>query len=147
MKLLLAGRLAWKNDEFLQLLKTYKYREDVIITGYVEEEIIRKLIASAYALVYPSLFEGFGVPILEAMKCNVPVLTSEKTSMQEIGENAALYFDASDHQDIADKLMLIYKDENLRKDLMEKGKTIAIKYSWEKTAGLLWECVQRTVSS
>jgi glycosyltransferase involved in cell wall biosynthesis len=146
MKLVLAGRLAWKNDEFLQLLKTYKYRDDVILTGYMEEKELVDLLGSAYALVYPSLFEGFGVPVLEAMKCNVPALTSEKTSMQEIAEDAGLYFNPNDHADIADKLMLIYKDEALRKSMIEKGKVVAEKYSWKHTTELLWESIRKAAS-
>jgi glycosyltransferase involved in cell wall biosynthesis len=141
MKLVLAGRLAWKNDEFLELLKTYKYREDVILTGYLEQKELVLLMASAYALVYPSVFEGFGVPVVEAMKCEVPVLTSANTSMQEIGEDAALYFDPSNHTDMAEKLMLIYKDEDLRQSLILKGKAVARKYSWKKSAELLWGCI------
>jgi glycosyltransferase involved in cell wall biosynthesis len=144
MKLVLTGRLAWKNGEFLQLLKTYKYRKDVLLTNYISEEELVQLMGAAYALVYPSFFEGFGVPVLEGMKCGVPVLTSANTSMQEIGEDAALYFNPADHTDIADKLMLIYKDENLRNRLIEKGKAIAEKYSWQRTADLLWESVLRT---
>ncbi|HEU4633363.1 MAG TPA: glycosyltransferase family 1 protein [Flavisolibacter sp.] len=141
MKLVLAGRLAWKNETFLQLFKTYKYRDDVILTGYLSEKELARLTAAAYALVYPSLFEGFGVPVLEAMKCGVPALTSANTSMQEIGEDAALYFDPADHADIADKLMLIYKDENLRNRLRARGKTVAEKYSWQRTGDLLWESI------
>ena len=141
MKLVLAGRLAWKNDEFLELLKTYKYREDVVLTGYLEQGELVLLMASAYALVYTSVFEGFGVPVVEAMKCEVPVLTSANTSMQEIGGDAALYFDASSHIDMAEKLMLIYKDEELRHSLIQKGKAVARKYSWKKSAELLWGCI------
>ena len=121
MKLVVVGRLAWKNNEFLQLISTYKYRSDVVLTGYLPEEELARLMASAYALVYPSMFEGFGVPVAEAMKCRVPVLTSEKTSMQEVAGEAGLYFNPNDHADIADKMMLIYKDENLRNQLIEKG--------------------------
>lgn len=138
-KLVLAGRLAWKNDEFIELLKTYKYKDDVVLTGYIEEKELADLTASAYALVYPSFFEGFGVPVLEGMKCNIPVLTSRGTSMEEIGEDAALYFNPNDVDEIADKMMMIYKDETLRKNLIEKGKMISAKYSWERTAGLLWQ--------
>ena len=141
MKLVLAGRLAPKNEDFLQLLTTYKYRDDVVLTNYVSEEAMVQLMGAAYALVHPSLFEGFGLPVLEAMKCGVPVLTSGNTSMQEIGEDGALYFHPTDHADIADKLMLIYKDENLRSSLIAKGKLIAAKYSWERTAGLVWESI------
>lgn len=145
MKMVIAGRLAWKNEEFLQLLKTYKYRSDIVMTGYLPEEELSVVLAASYALVYPSLFEGFGMPVVEAMKCNVPVLTSGKTSMEEAAGNAALYFDPNDHQDIADKMMLIYKDENLRKQLIDKGKLNAEKYSWEKSAELFWESILKTV--
>ena len=145
MKLVLAGRLAWKNDDFLQLLKTYKYRNDIVLTNYLEEDKLVKLVGSSYALVYPSIFEGFGVPVLEAMKCKIPVLTSEKTSMQEIARDAGLYFDPNSYTDMADKMMLIYKDEELRRKLIEKGEVIAAEYTWQHTAGLLWETMMKTV--
>lgn len=145
MKLVLAGRMAWKNDGFIQLLKTYRYRDDVILTGYIPEQQLAALVASAYALVYPSLFEGFGVPVVEAMKSGVPALTSTDSSMQEIGGEAALYFDPADHQDIADKMMLIYKDETLRQRLVQAGFGQAALYSWQRTADLLWESMMNCV--
>ena len=141
MKLVLAGRLAWKNDTFLQLLQTYKYRDDVVLTHYLEQPELERLVAAAYALVYPSLFEGFGVPVLEGMKSGVPVLTSTGSSMQEIAEDAALYFNPADHADIADKMMLIYKDETRRMLLIEKGKLVAARYSWPRAGDLLWESI------
>jgi glycosyltransferase involved in cell wall biosynthesis len=144
-KLVLVGRLAWKNDDFLRLLKTYKYREDVIITGYIPESELAQLTGSAYAMIYPSLFEGFGVPVLEAMKSEIPVLTSTNTSMQEISEEAALYFDPLNVTDIADKLMLIYKDEDIRNSMIQKGKKRAKEFSWKCTAHLLWQCIEKTV--
>ncbi|HEX2606190.1 MAG TPA: glycosyltransferase family 1 protein [Flavisolibacter sp.] len=139
MKLVLAGRLAWKNDAFLDLLKTYKYREDVVLTGYLPEAELAGLMASAYALVYPSLFEGFGVPVIEAMKCGIPALTSAHSAMEEIGGEAALYFDAASPADMAEKLMLIYKDENRRAQLIASGRERAALYTWKRTADLLWE--------
>ena len=145
MKLLIVGRLAWKNEEFLQLMKAYKYRNDVVLTGYLTEEELAEVLASSHALVYPSLFEGFGVPVIEAMKCNVPVLTSEKTSMEEAGGDAALYFNPANHNDIAEKMMLIYKDEKLRKSMIEKGRQNAEKYNWEKSADLFWQTILKTV--
>ena len=143
MKLVLAGRMAWKNNAFHELLKTYKYRDDVVVTGYIDEGALAALIASSYALVYPSFFEGFGVPVVEAMQSGVPALTSENSSMQEIGGEAGLYFDPSSPADIADKLMLIYKDEGLRNRMIEKGFDIAKTYSWERTANLMWESMMR----
>jgi glycosyltransferase involved in cell wall biosynthesis len=145
-KLIIAGRLAWKNDKLIESLKTYKYREDVIMPGYVEETELVNLLASAYCLVYPSLYEGFGVPPLEAMQSNVPVITSQNSSMQEICGDAALYADPHNHTDIADKMMQIYKDETLRKQLIEKGFDTAKKYSWDRTADLLWQTIIKTVS-
>jgi len=144
MKLVLAGRLAWKNNEFLELLKTYKYKDDVVLTGYLEENELAGLMASAYAFVYPSLFEGFGVPVVEAMRCGVPVLTSKASSMEEISEDAALYFDPQNIDDMADKLMRIYKDEDGRRTLIEKGLLVASKYTWEKTADAVWESIVAT---
>jgi glycosyltransferase involved in cell wall biosynthesis len=145
-KLVLAGRLAWKNNDLLELLKTYRYRDDVVLTGYLELEELQQLAASAYALVYPSFFEGFGVPVLEGMKSGVPVLTSKQSSMQEVGGDAALYFDPHDANDMADKLMLIYKREDLRKKLVLAGLERAKAYSWDKTAELMWKAIQKGIS-
>ena len=143
MKLVLAGRLAWKYQSFIENLKSYKYRNDVVMTGYVEEKELVKLIGSAYGLVYPSLLEGFGVPVLEAMQCNVPVITSINTSMQEIAKDTALFAEPDNYKDIGEKMMLLYKDENLRKELIEKGKLVAAEYNWDRTAELLWQTILR----
>jgi len=145
MKLVLAGRLAWKYESFTENLKSYKYRDDVILIGYVPEDELVKLIGSAYGLVYPSLLEGFGVPVLEAMQCNVPVITSAASSMQEIAGDAALYAKPDDHTDIADKTMLLYKDEKLRNELIRKGQLVVKQYSWDRTAALLWQSILKAV--
>jgi glycosyltransferase involved in cell wall biosynthesis len=145
MKLVLAGRLAWKYDSFVKNLKTYKYRDDVVMTGYVNEEEIRKLVGAAYAMVYPSLFEGFGVPVLEAMQCDVPVITSLYSSMQEIANEAALYADPESPADIAEKMMLLYKDEKLRSQLIEKGRVTGKQYSWDLSAERLWMSIEKAM--
>ena len=146
MKLVLTGRLAWKYDSFVKNLKTYKYRDDVVMTGYVGEEEIKKLIGSAYAMVYPSLFEGFGVPVLEAMQSDVPVITSLNSSMQEIAKEAALYADPESPADIAEKMMLLYKDERLRSQLIEKGRVTGKQYSWEQSAEHLWQSIEKAMN-
>jgi glycosyltransferase involved in cell wall biosynthesis len=144
-KLVLAGRLAWKYDAFIESIKTYKYRDDVVLTGYLEENELTRLMASAYALVYPSLLEGFGMPVIEAMRCHVPVITSAGTAMEEVASGAALLADPTDHNDIAEKMMLLYKDEKLRDQLIEKGKTVFPLYSWDHAAHQLWECIVKAV--
>jgi glycosyltransferase involved in cell wall biosynthesis len=146
MKLVLAGRLAWKNEDFLKLLRTFRFRDDVILTGYLEEKDLARLLAGAYALVYPSFFEGFGVPVVEAMKCHVPVLTSEGTSMQEIAGEAALYFNPREVNEMAEAMMRIYKDERLRSGLILKGKETVLQYSWDRTAALVGSAIERAVN-
>jgi glycosyltransferase involved in cell wall biosynthesis len=144
-KLVLAGRLAWKYKHFVESLKTYKYREDVVLTGYLEEKDLAMVTGAAYAMVYPSLWEGFGVPVLEAMRCGVPVITSQNSPMQEVAGDAALYVDPADHKSIADKMMLLYKDEKLRNELIQKAVPINQQYTWERTAGLLWESITKAM--
>lgn len=144
-KLVLAGRLAWKYKSFTESLKSYKHRDDVVLTGYLEEEVAN-VIGAAYALVYPSVWEGFGVPVVEAMRCEVPVITSANSSMQEIAKDSALYADPADHNDIAEKMMLMYKDENLRNELIGKGREIVDQYNWDRSAELLWESIVKTSS-
>ena len=145
MKLVLTGRLAWKYESFKESLKSYKYRNDVVMTGYVEDSDLVLLIGSAYGMIYPSLLEGFGVPVLEAMRCDVPVITSANSSMQEIAKDAALFADVESHTNIADKMMLLYKDENLRKELIQKGREVAAVYNWDKTAALLWQSIVKAI--
>lgn len=145
MKLVLTGRLAWKYDGFLQDLKHYKYREDVVLTGYVNENDLVDLTAAAYAMVYPSFHEGFGVPVLEAMRAGVPVITSQDSSMQEIAGEAALYADPSQPSSIAEQMMRIYKDESLRDVLVEKGFEACRPFTWNRTAKLLWESMMKAL--
>ena len=145
LKLVLAGRLAWKYDSLIEKLKTYKYRNDVVLLNYVNEDALAKLTASAYALVYPSFFEGFGVPVLEAMQCGVPVITSTGSSMQEIAHDAALYADPCNYLDLAEKMMHLYKDETLHTTLIQKATSIASQYTWDHTANLLWLSIQKAL--
>jgi glycosyltransferase involved in cell wall biosynthesis len=140
-KLVLTGMPAGKNRQFIKSMESYKYREDVVMTGWVEETELVKIIGSAYALVYPSLGEGSGIPVLEAMRCHVPVITSGNSAMQEIAKDAALYADPNDHNDIAEKMMRLYKDENLRRQLIEKGKLTGSLYNWDSSAQLFWESI------
>lgn len=147
MQLVIAGRLAWKYAAFTEKLKTYKYRNEVHLTGYLPQQELAELTASAYALVYPSLFEGFGVPPLEAMNCEVPVITSSVSSIPEICGDAALYANPGSYEDMADKMMLLYKDEQLRTSLIARGKIQSGIYSWDKTAALLWNCIEETMQA
>ena len=113
----------------------------IILTGQLEEKEKANLLGSAYAFIYPPVKEGFGLAVPEAINCQVPVITSPGSAMQEIAGDAALYADPNDHKDIADKMMLLYKDESLRNSLVQKGKLIAAQYSWDKAADLFWQSI------
>ena len=146
MKLLVAGRLAWQYDDVLTKLKTYKYRNDVVLLDYVPEDQLAKLTAAAYALVYPSYFEGFGLPIIEAMQSEVPVITSHTSSMPETGGDAALYANPSDPDAIAKQMLHLYRDESLRARLIAAGKEQAARFSWDTAAAQLWEVIVATAA-
>ncbi len=147
MQLLIAGRLAWDYEQFSESLKTYKYRQDVQLLGYLPQDQLASITAAAYALVYPSFFEGFGVPIVEAMQSGVPVITSNTSSMPEIAGSAALLADPHSISDLAEQMMRIFKDESLRNELIQKGFEQSNKFSWDKTADLLWESILQAVET
>ncbi|RXK60505.1 glycosyltransferase family 1 protein [Lacibacter luteus] len=142
MKLVIAGRLAWKTEEFTKLLATFKFRNDVIITGYLQRNELAILTASAYAMVYPSYFEGFAVPPLEALQCAVPAIVANSSAMPEVGADAYLYINPESAEDIAEKMMLIYKDENLRSRLIANGSERVKLYNWDDAAEKMWQCIQ-----
>ena len=134
MKLVLAGRLAWQHEAFTDALARYKFRDDVILTGYVPADAHRELVAAAYALVYPSLWEGFGIPLLEAMQSGVPVLCSQSGALPETAADAGLYFDPTQPEDIARQLSRMYIDETERARLIERGRERAQMFSWQRSA-------------
>ncbi len=144
MKLVMVGRMAWQTDEIEEVKTLMPYKEDVIWTGYLGIGELSRLMGAAYALVYPSFFEGFGIPIADALACNVPVITSSVSSMPEVGGDAALYVDPHSVEDIAAKLNFIYKDERLRGQLVANCRAQAAKFSWDHSAAQLWELLVYT---
>ena len=147
MKLLVAGRLAWHYDSTLEKLKTYKFRDDVVLLNYLPEDELAKITASAYAMVFPSFYEGFGVPVIEAMQCGVPVITSNTSSLPEIAGTAALYGEPDNADAIAKQMLQLYKDETSRSKLIEAGIQQAKKFNWDKTADLFWQTITETIGN
>jgi len=143
IKLVVVGRMAWQFDEIAQAKAHMPFKEDVVWTGYMDVLELAKITGAAYALVYPSLFEGFGIPILEAMTCDVPVIVSNTSSMPEVAGDAGLLVDPNSIDDIADKMMMIYRDEDLRQKLIEAAKIQKKKFSWDSSAEKLWDCLMK----
>ncbi|WP_345079341.1 glycosyltransferase family 1 protein [Nemorincola caseinilytica] len=146
MKLVIVGRPAWKYDEVEILRHTMPFKEDVRWVGYMNVDELSKVIGGAYALVYASLFEGFGIPILEALQCNVPAIVSNTSSMPEVAGDAALLTDPADPDDIAAKMHTLYKDETLRARLIANAATQVQKFTWQGAADRLWACMMQCVS-
>lgn len=147
MKLLVAGRKAWQYDDLLEKIKTYKYREDVVLLDYLPEEQLQRVTAAAYALVYPSWFEGFGLPILEAMQCGVPVICSNTSSMPEVAGDAALLVDPADPDAIAKEMLSLYRNEGVRNAFITKGLERAGQFSWDTSAIAIYESLRKAALS
>jgi glycosyltransferase involved in cell wall biosynthesis len=145
IKLVMAGR-NWSYEEAMKVHGTLQYKEDVVFPGHLSRIDLSRLMAGASALVYVSLFEGFGIPIVEAMNCDVPVITSNASSMPEIAGDAGLQADPFSVPDIAAKMKMLCDDEMLRQDLISKGKIQRQKFTWQRTADRLWDCVMRSVN-
>lgn len=134
MKLVLIARLAWNAQEFLDTLATAKYKSDIIHLNEIYNEEVNALTASAMAMVYVSFFEGFGLPILEAMHCNVPVICSKVSSMPEVAGDAALLVDPYSIVEIATAMQDLYDNPDLRSTLVQKAQIQRNKFDWKRTA-------------
>jgi glycosyltransferase involved in cell wall biosynthesis len=132
--LILVGKKGWLYEEILSAPKTYGVLKNVIFLDFVSDDALPTLYKQAIAFILPSLYEGFGLPVLEAMKYGCPVITSNVSSLPEAGGDAALYVDPEDVHDIAKKMIQIREDKTLRKSLIAKGDKQAGRFSWEKTA-------------
>jgi glycosyltransferase involved in cell wall biosynthesis len=133
-KLVLVGKCAWLYDETLRALDETGVRDSVVLTGYVPEKDLPALYSSALCFIYPSYFEGFGLPPLEAMKCGAPVIVGNKTSLPEVVGDAAIAVDPFDVEAIAGAIKRVIDDQSLRNDLSLKGQQRASAFDWRETA-------------
>lgn len=135
VKLVLAGRKSHNYDRKIdQLVVSYKLEKDVYFPGFIDELDKPIVFYLSQLFVFPSLYEGFGIPILEAMSQGVPVLAADIASLREVGEITALYFDPNDLASLKDKIYNVFIDENLRKKLINSGLERVNVFSWGKSA-------------
>jgi glycosyltransferase involved in cell wall biosynthesis len=135
LKLVLAGKLTADNpQEILGAVNSSPYSERIITPGYVDVAAKRRLLSNALCFVFPSIGEGFGIPILEALVCGCPVICGDNTSQPEVGGDAAIYVNAYDTEQLAYEMERVISSESLRKDMIAKGFVQAKKFSWDKTA-------------
>lgn len=146
-KLVIGGDFLFKSNELESLLNKSQLKSEVIFTGRLSNEDLINYLSQALALTYIPFFEGFGIPLLEAMACETPVLTSNTTSLPEVGGNAAYYVNPHSIEDIAKGMSEIAKNNDLRKTLTNNGINRLKDFSWDKSAALLWESIQKTIKS
>ncbi|MFP4346152.1 MAG: glycosyltransferase family 4 protein [Anaerolineales bacterium] len=132
--LVIVGKRGWLSDDFFAALETSPASEAVILTGYVLDMDLPAIYAAATAFVFPSLYEGFGLPPLEAMACGTPVACGDGSSLPEVVGDAALLFDPTDEEALEEVLCRLLSDAELREDLRERGLRRAAQFSWERTA-------------
>ncbi|MBR4637722.1 MAG: glycosyltransferase family 4 protein [Bacteroidales bacterium] len=143
MKLVVVGDKKWWAGEIEDTYLAMHYREDVVMLGRQQIDTLSALTAAATAMVYASLFEGFGQPIVDAFNAHTAVITSDVSSMPEIAGGAALLVNPYSVEEIAHAMEQLCLDENLRNTLIEKGIARKGIYTWDHTAELLWQTVEK----
>lgn len=136
LKLVLAGGLGWKYEEVIKLFEESKFKEDIIMPGYISKEEKRYLYENSECFVYPSLYEGFGLPILEAMSNKCLVLTANNSSLPEVGGDIAYYYNnVLDYEELGNKIIeVINLKQEEKTQKIEQGLEQVKKFTWEKCA-------------
>lgn len=134
LKLVLAGEKAWLWDSIFKQINENPHKKDIITPGKINFEDLGHLMRGAQIFCFPSLYEGFGIPILEAFAARTPVICSRNSSLPEVAGDAALYFNGADVQELVEKIKNILEDNNLRQTLIKRGVQQASQFSWEKCA-------------
>lgn len=146
-KLVIVGKKGWFYNEIFETVKKLQLEEAVIFTGYVSEEEKRALLLKAFLFVYPSFYEGFGIPILEAMAGGIPVITSNVSALPEVAGDSALLVNPHHWQEISAAVLKLLSDQVLYKKLSQKGLDRAGKFSWEETAAKTLELFEKLITN
>lgn len=141
-KFVIVGTKMFWDTTLEQVYQEHPFKSDIIFTGRLEREALNKVVASATALLFVSHFEGFGIPMIEAFQCEVPVITSTETSLPEIAQDAAILCSPKNYLQIA-KAMFDVEHEETRQSMIEKGKKRAAFFNWDKSADMMWESIQK----
>jgi len=144
-KLVIVGGQMHKTGDIFETFENMRFKKDVVFTGRVPTSELHDIFGGALALTFVPFFEGFGIPVVEAMSAGIPVICSNTTSIPEVGGNAVLYADPLKIDQITDAMLKIEKDAELRQELIQKGFIQKDKFSWDETARLLWMSVEKAL--
>ncbi|MCF6171093.1 MAG: glycosyltransferase family 4 protein [Bacteroidales bacterium] len=142
VRLIIAGQLGWKAEPEMEALAQHPFKNDIVITGYVKREELPVLYTNARAFIYPSKYEGFGLPVLEAMACGAPCLVSDSSSLPEVGGEAALYFSPADSDKLCSLMIAVNADEGKRDEMRKRSLGQAEKFSWKKCAEEFMDAIE-----
>jgi glycosyltransferase involved in cell wall biosynthesis len=133
-QLILIGKKGWKYESIFAKIEQSKWKEDIQHLDYLSDEMVALFYNQADAFIYPSYYEGFGLPVLEAMTLGTPVITSNTSSLPQVAGDAALFINPDDYCEIAETILSVINDSNLRNKMIKKGKQRAKLFSWKTTA-------------
>jgi glycosyltransferase involved in cell wall biosynthesis len=145
-KLVVVGEKMYGTAPMLRILKGMEFKNEVVFTGRLQVDKLNKVIGSALAMTFVSYYEGFGIPLLEAMKCDIPILASNCTSIPEVSGAAAIYVDPFSVESITGGMIRIDSDQELRNNLILNARIQRELFSWDKTAQSLYDCMMKTVN-
>jgi glycosyltransferase involved in cell wall biosynthesis len=145
IQLVIAGGHGWLAGPVFEVINNSPARDRIVLTDYLHDEELRALYASCRAFIYPSIYEGFGLPPLEAMACGAPVIASRISALSETTGGAALLFDPANTEELAQNVLRLLGDENSRHELSTAGRRRAAEFSWEHTARLTWNVYENAV--
>ena len=145
IKLLIVGGTLHKTGEIESVYSEMNHKDDVIFTGRLETDELCKVVAASECLVYIPHFEGFGIPLLEAMYAETAIISGDTTSLPEVVGDAALICSPTDYKKVAENMYMIVSNDDLRNSLIEKGRAQRQKFSWQLTSERLWMCIENAI--
>ena len=144
-KLVIAGKKGWNYENIYKIIYENNFKDEIIFTGYVDESDKPAIYQLSKLFVFPSLYEGFGIPVLESMASGVPVIVSNTSSLPEVVGDAGILVDPQKVEDIEAAIYKVLTNEKLRTELIEKGLEQSKKFTWETSAGKLYEIYDKVV--
>jgi len=145
VKLVIAGRKAWDYKGIMRAYEQMRHKSDVVFAGHLPSGQLSRVMGASLGLIYASLFEGFGIPIVEAMNAEVPVITSNVSSMPEVAGDAALLVNPKSPDEITKAMARLCQEPGLARLLVKKGRQQRQNFSWDQTANSLWESLEQTL--